>query len=156
MKYKELSDKSDKLMKHLIGQLPISGSKHIIWDLFISEVAKLRPYLDYILEKENLMQSSRKRLTTVKERLKKNPIEIANNAIVFKSANRRWIEISYRISNITWENKVVSKQRDLDTVEGRIDIVTHQVKLFMDMFDPLLKKALPFFWEEKGSMLSEK
>ena len=34
--------------------------------------------------------------------------------------------------------------------------MTHQVKLFLDMFDPLFEKGLPFFWEEKGSMLSQK
>ena len=26
----------------------------------------------------------------------------------------------------------------------------------MDMFDPLFKKGIPLFWEEKGSMLSQK
>ena len=34
--------------------------------------------------------------------------------------------------------------------------MAHRVKLFMDMFDPLFIKGLPFFWEDKGSMLSKK
>ena len=48
---KELLEKNDKLMKQLTRHLPIQGAKHIIWDMIIAEVAKLRPYLDYILDK---------------------------------------------------------------------------------------------------------
>ena len=49
----------------------------------------------------------------------------------------------------------MNKHQHLYIVEAKIDIMTHQVKLFMDMFDPLFKKGLPFFWEEKGSMMSQ-
>ena len=34
--------------------------------------------------------------------------------------------------------------------------MVHKVKLFIDMFDPLFKKGLPLFWEEKGAMLTQK
>ena len=34
--------------------------------------------------------------------------------------------------------------------------MAHQLNLFRDMFDPLFKKGLPFFWEEKGAMLTQK
>ena len=30
------------------------------------------------------------------------------------------------------------------------------MKLFKDMFDPLFKKGLPFFWEGKVTMLTQK
>ena len=95
----------------------------------------------------------------MKERLKKNPIDYAKNTIDFlkgltedalKEANIKDI-----ISIITWEIKFVNKHQHLDTGEAKIGIMTHQVKLFMDMFDPLFKKGLPFFWEKKGSMLSQ-
>ena len=32
----------------------------------------------------------------------------------------------------------------------------HQVNIFIDMFDPLLKKELPLFWEEKGAIMTQK
>ena len=50
-KYKDLLDKNDKLMKQLTRQLPIQGSKHIIWDVIIIEAEKFRTYLNYILYK---------------------------------------------------------------------------------------------------------
>ena len=64
--------------------------------------------------------------------------------------------IKDRTSIINWERKVVNEHQHLDIIEAKIDIMTHQVKLFMDMYDPLFKKGLPFLWEEKGSMLSQK
>ena len=54
-KCKYLTDKNDNLLKQVTRQLPVQGAKHIIWDVLIAEVAKLRPYLDYILDKEIVM-----------------------------------------------------------------------------------------------------
>ena len=34
--------------------------------------------------------------------------------------------------------------------------MAHQLKLCRDMFDPLFKKGIPLFWEEKGTMLTHK
>ena len=56
---------------------------------------------------------------------------------------------------MTWARKVVKKYHHLDTVHVMVDILTHQVKLFNDMFDPLFKKGLPFFQKEKGAMLTK-
>ena len=120
----------------------------------------MRPYLDYILDKEIVMQSAKQGVTVVKERLNKKPIEIANNTIDFmnglKKDELKEANIKDRISIITWARKVVNKHHHLDIVQVDIDRMTHQVKMFMDMFDPLFKKGLPLFWEEKGSMLSQK
>ena len=60
-----------------------------------------------------------------------------------------------RISIMTWARKVVSKYHHLDIVQENVDILAHQVKLFIDMFDPLFKKGLPFLWKEKGAMLNK-
>ena len=65
-KCKYFSDKNDKLMKQVTRQLPVQGAKHIIWDVIIVEVAKLRPYLDYILDKEIVVQYARKSVAAVK------------------------------------------------------------------------------------------
>ena len=64
--------------------------------------------------------------------------------------------IKDKISIITWERKVVSKHQHLDTVEAKIDIMNHEIKLFIEAFTPLFKKSLPFFWEEKGGIFSWK
>ena len=42
-------------MKQVTRQLLEQGAKHIIWDVLIAELTKLRPYLDYILDKEIVM-----------------------------------------------------------------------------------------------------
>ena len=60
-----------------------------------------------------------------------------------------------RISSITQARKVVKKYHHLDTVQENVDILAHQVKLFIDMFDPLFKKGLPYFQKEKGAMLTQ-
>ena len=53
--------------------------------------------------------------------------------------------VKYRISIMTWARKVIKKYYHLDIVQAKVDILAHQVKLFIDMFDPLFKKGLPFF-----------
>ena len=50
-KCKELVDKNNKLTKQVTGQSALQGAKHIIRDVLIAEVAKLKNYLDYILDK---------------------------------------------------------------------------------------------------------
>ena len=34
--------------------------------------------------------------------------------------------------------------------------MNHQIKEFIKLFSPLFKRGLPFFWEEKGGMWSQK
>ena len=106
--------------------------------MLISEAAKFRPYLDYILDKEIVMQSARQSVTAMKERLNKNPIEIANNTIDFLNGliedELKETNIKYRISIITCARKVVNKHQHLDTIEAKIGIMTYQVKFFMDVW----------------------
>ena len=45
-KCQELLTKNDKLTKQVTRQPSLQGSKHIIWDVLITEAANLRPYLD--------------------------------------------------------------------------------------------------------------
>ena len=56
---------------------------------------------------------------------------------------------------MTWARKVINKYHHLDTVQEKVDILAHQVKLFIDMFDPLFKMVLLFFWKENGAMLTK-
>ena len=97
-------------------------------------------------------------MTSAREKLNKNLIDYANNAINFLNGltedNLKNANIKDRKSIITWAKKVVNKYHHLDTIQAKIDIMAHQLNLFRDMFDPLFKKGLPFFWEENGTMLN--
>ena len=105
------------------------------------------------------MQDARQSVTTIKEVLNQKSIDIANNTISFlNSLNEHDLKVAGIkdiISVIICERKVVSKHKHLETVHAKIDIMNHQIKFFIDLFSPLFKKGLPFFWEEKGKMLSQ-
>ena len=92
--------------------------------------------------------------------LNKKPIETANNAIMFlNSLTEEEIKkqnIHDRVLVITWARKVVNKYHHLETVEAKIDVMHHQIKEFIELFYPLFRRGLPFFWEEKGGMWSQK
>ena len=57
---------------------------------------------------------------------------------------------------ITWAKKVVNQYHHLETVKAKIGIMEHEIKVFIEIFNPLVKMGLPFFWKEKGGMLSWK
>ena len=44
----------------------------------------------------------------------------------------------------------------LDTVLEKIDIIDHKVKEVIKLFKPLVDRGVPFFWEEKWPLLSQK
>ena len=95
-----------------------------------------------------------------RERLNTKPVDYANNAINFLNGlsedDLKKENIKDRISIMTWDRKVVNKYHHLDIVQAKVDIMEHQVKLFIDMFDPLFKKGLHLLWEEKGAMMNQK
>ena len=57
---------------------------------------------------------------------------------------------------ISGDRKVITKHRILDTVQAKIDIIEHKVKQVIRLFRSLVNKGIPFFWEEKGPLLSQK
>ena len=68
----------------------------------------------------------------------------------------RAAHIIEKIYVITWARKVVNHHHHLDTIEAKIGIMEHEVKYFIEMFDPLVKMGLPFVWEERGGILTQK
>ena len=40
----------------MVGQMALQGAIHMIWDEFIQEANKFRPYLDYIADQESAMK----------------------------------------------------------------------------------------------------
>ena len=82
-KCQKLQTKNDKLMKQVIGQETVQGENHLIWDAIIIEADNFIPYLDYILDKEVVIHSSRKIMAVAREKLNKKPVDYANNSINF-------------------------------------------------------------------------
>ena len=112
------------------------------------------------MDKEKATQETKQSVKAVRERLNKNPVDYAINSIDFLNGlteeELKVAHITDKISIITWERKVVNQHHYLDTIEAKIGIMAHEVKTFIEMFNPLVKMGLPFFWEEKGGMLTQK
>ena len=51
---------------------------------------------------------------------------------------------------------MIGKYRSLDTIQDKVYIISHKVKEVVNLFTPLVGKGIPFFWEEKGPLLSQK
>ena len=72
-------------------------------------------YLDYILDKEIVMQATRQSVMVVKQVLNKKYRDTTDNAISFLNSlieeDIRKENIKYRILTITWETKVMRKYK---------------------------------------------
>ena len=80
---KELLDINDKLAKYLSRQFPIQGAKHLLWDMIIVDGTKIRTYLNYIKDKEMVINVDKQSCTTVKEALHRKPTYTTRNTINF-------------------------------------------------------------------------
>ena len=50
-----------------------------------------------------------------------------------------------RVVVISGARKMVVKQRMLDTLQAKIDIIDHKVKEVIELFKPLVSRGIPFF-----------
>ena len=64
--------------------------------------------------------------------------------------------IQDRILVITCIRKLVNKYHHLEIVQEKIDVMHHQIMEIIELFNPLFKRGLPLFSEEKGGMWSQK
>ena len=44
----------------------------------------------------------------------------------------------------------------LETLQAKIGIIEHKVQKVIKLFKSLVDRGIPFFWEEKGPLLSQK
>ena len=127
--------------------------------MVIFEAVNLIPYLNYILDKEMVINASRKSCIAVKEALNKKHVDRANNTINFldtlSEEYLRTMVIKHRITVITWATKVVGKPKHIDNVQAKIDIMNHQVNIFKGSFVSLFQNGFPSFWEENCRLLSQ-
>ena len=87
-------------------------------------------------------------------------MEVTQNAINFLSTlsedQVKRFDIRDRVLIFSWSRKVIGKYKMLDTVQAKVDIISHKVKEVIELFTPLVSRGIPFFWEEKGPLLSQK
>ena len=50
----------------------------------------------------------------------------------------------------------MNKYHHLETVQSNIDVMHNQIIEFIDIFNHVFQRGIPFFWEEKGGMWSQK
>ena len=70
-------------MKQLTGQLLVQGSRHLLWDMLISEATKIIPHLNFIQDTEMVINASKKSCTTIKQELNGKLVDTTNNTINF-------------------------------------------------------------------------
>ena len=66
-KSKELLEKNEKLAEKVSGKLPMQEARHLIWDMIITKAIKMRPYLNFIKDKETIISIARQSCALMKE-----------------------------------------------------------------------------------------
>ena len=89
----------------------------MLWDALISYATNLRPYMDYIMDKERVIHAAKRSVKSVKEKLSKKLVDYAKSAIEFLDGlteeEIRKDGIKDGIFVITWARKVVNKYHHL-------------------------------------------
>ena len=89
----------------------------------------------------------------VKRVLNKKPIDINNNAISFLNSlteeEIKKANIQYRVLVIMWARKLVNKYDHLETVQANIDVMHHQIKGFIELFNLYSKEGFLSFGKRK-------
>ena len=85
----------------------------------------------------------------MKESLNKKPLDYAKTDIEFLNGMTeeeiKKAGIRDMISIITWSRKVLNQYHHLETIEAKIGTMAHDIKMFIEMFEPLVRMGLPFF-----------
>ena len=80
-------------------------------------------------------------------------MEVAQNAINFLGTlledQVRRFDIRDIVVIISWARKVIGKYIMLDTVQDKVDIISHKIKELINLLTPLVSRGVDFFWEEK-------
>ena len=137
----------------------LHDARHLIWDQIIVEAKKCRPFLDFVSSQEIALTKAKKKVATVQGEVNKRSTQVDKNAIEFLSSLSDDLVSKYGIQNrvaiICWATKVISKHRMLYTILAKIYIIDHKFKEVIKLFKPLVDRGVPFFWEEKGPLLSK-
>ena len=80
---KQLQKKVNELNEKLIGRTPLQGAKHLIWDTLAIEITKFKPYLNYVSDKNVIVDMAFQQCKVVNENLDKKPLDTSHNSINF-------------------------------------------------------------------------
>ena len=56
---------------------------------------------------------------------------------------------------VSWARRVIGKYIMMETVQAKMDIISHRFKEVIGLFTQMVNKVIPFFWEEKGPLLTQ-
>ena len=111
-------------------------------------------------DQENAMIETKKKVLTVLGEVQKRLVATTKNVVSFLSSLSDDLANRYSIQNkvvvVSEARKVIAKHRMLETVQVKIDVIEHKVKEVIRLLKPLVDRGIPFFWEEKGPLLSQK
>ena len=62
---KQLQKKINELNEKMIGKVPLQGSKHLIWDTLTIEITKFRSYLNFVNDKNAIVDLALQRCKLV-------------------------------------------------------------------------------------------
>ena len=71
------------MVKQLTGRLPVQGIRILLWDMIIAEETNIRPYLNFIKDKEMVINVARHSCIAIKEGLDRKPTDTTRNTIKF-------------------------------------------------------------------------
>ena len=95
--------------------------------MIIIEATKMRPYLNYIKNKEVVICVERQSCTTVKETLDRKPTDTSRNTInllnTLSEEELRTMRINDIITIITWVRTVIGKHHHIESVQAKEDLM---------------------------------
>ena len=125
-------------MEKLSGNLPVQGGRHLILDMIITEATKMRPYLNFIKDKETIINIARQNYAVMKETLDKRLVETPQNNISFLNTlleeELKTMGIKDKITVINWEKKCIRKHHHVEYVQAKENKMLQQVKYFKGLF----------------------
>ena len=111
---------------------------HLIWDMIITEAIKMRPYLNYIKDKDMIINMARQICTTIKETLDRKPADTTQKTMNFLNTlfeeELRTMGIKERILVITLEGNVIGKHHHIESIQEKAYQMLQQVKYFKGLF----------------------
>ena len=118
-------DKNEKILEKVSWQLPIQGAMHLIWDMIITKAKKMRPYLNYIKDKEVVISVVRQSCIAIKETLDRKLADTTHNTIDFLNTlseeELKTMGIKDMTAVINWARKIIGKHHHIESVQAKAD-----------------------------------
>ena len=127
----------------------MQGDKHLIWDILTIEITNFRSYLNFVNDKNAIVDLALQRCKLVNENLDKKPLETTQNAVKFlktlKYEDMQEMAIRDRLAIILWAIKFINKHNLVKVVQEKANQMLLEVKDFKKMFQEQFDEGLPPF-----------